>query len=87
VEYGGVTVFGRSRVIDDPIEARHGLQLLLDKYFSHLHPGQDYRPITDDELARTAVYRIDIDEWSGKRKAVAEGFPGAFFFAGGQGYK
>lgn len=80
VEYGGVTVFGRGQVIDDPDEARDGLQLLLDKYFPHLHPGQDYRPIADDELARTAVYRIAIDAWSGKRKSVAEDFPGAFWY-------
>lgn len=84
VEYGGVTIFGRGQVIDDSDEARHGLQLLLDKYFPHLHPGQDYRPITGDELARTAVYRIDIDAWSGKRKAVAEDFPGAFWFGEAQ---
>jgi hypothetical protein len=80
VEYGGVTIFGHGQVIEDPDEARHGLQLLLDKYFPHLHPGQDYRAITGDELARTTVYRIAIDAWSGKRKAVAEGFPGAFLF-------
>lgn len=80
VEYGGVTVFGRGRVVEDPAEARHGLQLLLDKYFSHLHSGEHYRPITDEELARTAVYRIEIDAWSGKRKAVEEEFPGAFWY-------
>jgi hypothetical protein len=80
VEYGGVTVFGRGQVIDDPVEARRGLQLLLDKYFPHLHPGEHYRPITDDELARTTVYRVDIDAWSGKRKAVGEDFAGAFWY-------
>ena len=41
------------------------LTLLLDKYFPHLHSGQDYRAITGDELARTTVYRIAIDAWSG----------------------
>ena len=80
VEYGGVTVFGRGQVVDDPAEARRALQQLLDKYFTHLQPGRDYRPITDDELARTTVYRIDIDDWSGKRKAVGEDFSGAFRF-------
>ena len=79
VEYAGVTVFGRAHVVQDPAEARRGLQLLLDKYFAHLKPGEDYRAITDEELARTAVYRVDIDAWSGKRKAVAEDFPGAFW--------
>lgn len=81
VEYGGVTVFGRGLVVEDDEEARHGLQLLLDKYFPHLRPGRDYRAIVDEELARTTVYRIDVEAWSGKRKAVAEDFPGAFWYA------
>jgi nitroimidazol reductase NimA-like FMN-containing flavoprotein (pyridoxamine 5'-phosphate oxidase superfamily) len=80
VEYASVVVFGRASLVSDQSEARHGLQLLLDKYFAHLHAGSDYRPITDEELARTQVYRIEIDEWSGKRKQVAEDFPGAFIF-------
>lgn len=84
VEYGGVTVFGRARVVEDAEQARAGLQLLLDKYFAHLRPGEHYRPITDDELVRTALYRIDIEQWSGKRKAVAEDFPGAFWFGDGR---
>lgn len=80
VEYAGVAVFGRASIIHDPAEARRALQLLLDKYFPHLKPGQHYRPTTDDELARTSVYRIAIDSWSGKRKAVEPDFPGAFYY-------
>jgi nitroimidazol reductase NimA-like FMN-containing flavoprotein (pyridoxamine 5'-phosphate oxidase superfamily) len=80
VEYEGVTVFGRAAVVTDEVEARGALQRLLDKYFPHLRPGRDYRPITPEELARTTVYRIAIDEWGGKRKAVAADFPGAFRF-------
>lgn len=80
VEYAGVTVFGRASVVGDEGEARHGLQLLLDKYFPHLQPGADYRPITDDELARTTVYRIDIEEWSAKQKVAADDFPGAVWY-------
>lgn len=82
VEYGGVTVFGLGSIVDGREEARAALQLLLEKYAPHLRPGEHYRPITDDELARTAVYRIDIDSWSGKRKQVAEDFPGAFWYGG-----
>ena len=81
MEFASVIVFGRASLVNDQAEARHGLQLLLDKYFAQLHPGSDYRPITDDELARTQVYRIEIDEWSGKRKQVAADFPGAFDYA------
>ena len=80
VEYKGVTVFGAATIIKDETEARRALQLLLDKYFPHLSPGQDYRPIIPEELNRTTVYRIDIEQWSGKQKKVAPDFPGAFFY-------
>ena len=78
VEYAGVVAFGTGRVVEDRDEARTALQMLLDKYAPHLRPGVDYRPTTDEELSRTAVYRIDIETWSGKQKEVAEEFPGAF---------
>ena len=80
VEYSGVVVFGAGAVVEDPQEAERGLQLLLDKYFPHLEPGPDYRPITADELKRTAVFRISIENWSAKRKAVGDDFPGAFLY-------
>lgn len=80
VEYAGVTVFGRATVVAADEEKTRGLQLLLDKYFPHLRPGRDYRPITQEELDRTAVYRIEIEQWSGKKKEVAADFPGAFFY-------
>ncbi len=78
VEYAGVVAFGTGRVVEDQDEARTALQMLLDKYAPHLRPGVDYRATTDDELKRTAVYRIDVEAWSGKQKEVPEDFPGAF---------
>jgi uncharacterized protein len=78
VEYCGVTVFGRGRVVADSDEAKAALQMLLDKYAPHLLPGRDYRATTAEELERTAVYRIDIETWSGKQKEVDADFPGAF---------
>lgn len=81
VEYEGVTVFGRAHVVADPVEAERGLQLLLDKYAPHLRPGRDYRAVTADELKRTAVYRVDVEAWAGKRKEAPADFPGAFAYA------
>ncbi len=80
VEYAGVVVFGTAVIVQDHEEAAHGLQILLDKYAPHLKPGQDYRPIMPEEIKRTAVYRIHIDSWSGKKKEVAPDFPGAFYY-------
>ncbi len=80
VEYNGVAVFGTVRVVDDPEACTVVLHKLLDKYFPHLQRDRDYRPVVAAELKRTTVFRLDIDSWSGKRKAVPEDFPGAFFY-------
>lgn len=79
VEYRSVVVFGRATIVDDEAEAARALQQLLDKYFPHLEPGRDYRPPVPEELKRTSVYRIAIDDWSGKKKEVDD-FPGAFHY-------
>lgn len=82
VEYAGVVILGRGRVVDDPEEKAYALQLILDRYAPHLRPGRDYRGITAEELRRTAVYRIDVEAWSGKQKAAPADFPGAFELPG-----
>lgn len=78
VEYAGVVAFGTGAIVTDEAEARAALRALLEKYAPHLRYGDDYRGTTDDELKRTAVYRVDIEAWSGKQKQVDPDFPGAF---------
>ena len=80
VEYAGVVVFGTATIVKDTDEATHGLQLLMDKYFPQYELGKDYEPISEATLKITAVYRIDIESWSGKEKKVQDDFPGAFYF-------
>lgn len=77
VEYAGVSAVGRVREVADPAEAEAALQGLLDRYAPHLRPGRDYRSIVPEELRRTAVYRLDVEAWSGKQKVVGE-HEGAF---------
>lgn len=80
VEFSGVVIFGRAVLVTDPAEAKYCLQLLVDKYFPHLLPGADYEPATDTDLKVTAVFRIDIESWSGKEKKVEGNPPGAFYY-------
>ncbi len=80
VEYEGVTVFGKVCIVEENELATHALQLLLDKYAPHLRPERDYRPITTEELKRTAVFRLEIESWSGKKKQAEDEFPGAFSY-------
>jgi len=76
-EYASVVIFGRAAIVADREEAGTALLGLLDKYCPDLAPGRDYRAITSEELDRTSVYRISIDEWSAKRKVVPNEFTGA----------
>jgi nitroimidazol reductase NimA-like FMN-containing flavoprotein (pyridoxamine 5'-phosphate oxidase superfamily) len=72
VEFTSVVVFGHARLLEDDAEKKRALQGLLDKYFPDLKPGADYRPITPEELELTAVFAVDIDAWSAKRKQAPE---------------
>ena len=56
------------------------MQLLLDRYFPHMKPGEDYREIIPEELNITAVYSLDVEQWSGKEDLSPPDFPGAFNF-------
>ncbi len=80
-EYYSVTVFGEIELVTDPAAAERALQALLDKYAPQLQPGRDYRPIQPEEIKRTAVYKLGIQDWSAKRQEEAEDYPGAFYYA------
>ncbi|NJD19017.1 MAG: pyridoxamine 5'-phosphate oxidase, partial [Gemmatimonadetes bacterium] len=78
VEYASVVVYGTAHVVEGAGEATHGLRMLMEKYAPHLRYGEDYQGIPAEDLERTAVYRVDIEAWSGKQKEAAEDFPGAY---------
>jgi nitroimidazol reductase NimA-like FMN-containing flavoprotein (pyridoxamine 5'-phosphate oxidase superfamily) len=80
VEYASVVIYGQVIVLTDERATRRGLQILLDRYFPHLKPGEDYHEIIPEELNITTVYCLDIEHWSGKQDASPPDFPGAFTY-------
>ncbi len=66
VQYRSVMAFGPVETVSDPAESRRLLYGLIGKYFPGMEAGREYRPITDKELARTSVYVMIIEAWSGK---------------------
>ncbi|HET6794029.1 MAG TPA: pyridoxamine 5'-phosphate oxidase family protein [Acidimicrobiales bacterium] len=64
MNYRSVMVFGRGAAVDDPAAKRQAMMAIVD----HMVPGRaaDTRPPTDDELRRTLVVRIPLDEASAK---------------------
>jgi nitroimidazol reductase NimA-like FMN-containing flavoprotein (pyridoxamine 5'-phosphate oxidase superfamily) len=80
VEYASVVAYGEIAVVDRDDDAKRFLQRLLDKYAPHLVVGQDYREPVPEEIVRTSVFRLAIESWTAKRKAVAADFPGAYLY-------
>lgn len=68
VAYQSVTVFGRASLVEDEQKVVEILLALMLKYFPEHVPGEDYPIPEADELKRTAVYKIEIEEWSGKEQ-------------------
>ncbi|KQR35971.1 pyridoxamine 5'-phosphate oxidase family protein [Deinococcus sp. Leaf326] len=66
VQYRSAVVFGTAYVITDPEEQRRALTTLSERVFPGLTVGETTRPISDADLARTRVYRLQITHWSGK---------------------
>lgn len=79
-EFASVMVYGTGEVVEDENEARHAMEMLMDKYFPHMKRGRDYRAITDRELQLTSVFKIIIEQWVGKENVQPENKNGAFFF-------
>jgi len=81
VEFASALLFGTIIIVDSPDEKYHGLQLLMGKYFPHLHSGEHYPAMVPNDFKGTMVYRLDIQAWSGKAKTAPPDFPGAFSFS------
>ncbi len=79
VEYGGVLVFGNAKLVYNDA-ATHGLKLIMAKYAPHLEYDKDYSGVSEADLKRTSVFKIDITAWSGKQKKVPEDFVGAYLY-------
>ena len=66
-EYESVVAHGPVRIVEESDVEREILARLMAKYAPDSTPEKDYRAITDDEVRRTTLLRLDIGDWSGKR--------------------
>lgn len=67
VEYQSVIVFGTAIKLTDQDKIVSVLLGLMQKYFPDHLPGEDYQLPRPEELKRTAVYQISIEEWTAKQ--------------------
>ena len=76
-EFASVVAYGTIGRIDDEAECTRALEGLLRKYVPHLEPGRDFRPTSPADLARTAVYRFDVDRRIAKHNIRSAEHPSA----------
>ncbi len=81
-EYASVIAYGSVRVVADAAECRRALEGLMAKYAPHLEAARDYEPMPDDDVERTTVYRIDLDERVAKHNVKPVDYP-AYDYGGG----
>lgn len=78
VEYASVDVFGPIHLVVDDTEKRHALETFMADFAPHLIEGEDYERISQQTMDITSVYRLDVEEWSGKHGEKAPDHPGAY---------
>jgi hypothetical protein len=78
VEYGSVVAYGPISLLADATEKRRVLEQFMAKFAPQLSPGEDYEEMTEESIDRTAVYRLDVESWSGKRGWKDPDHPGAY---------
>lgn len=78
VEFSSVVLYGQAEIMTDMNVAREKMQLFIDKYFTHLNPGEDYEELTEKAIEEISVIKVSIKCWGGKAKKERDDFPGAF---------
>lgn len=78
VEYTSVVAYGEIGLVEAAAEKRGVLERFMAKFAPHLSAGEDYEEMTEASVDRTAVYRLDVERWSGKRGEKAPEYPGAY---------
>jgi hypothetical protein len=77
VEYRSMVIFGKAQRVG-PEEAARALQMLVDKYAPHLKSGEAGGYLDLECMKTVAVFKIKIEQWSGKKNEFAPDKPGVY---------
>jgi nitroimidazol reductase NimA-like FMN-containing flavoprotein (pyridoxamine 5'-phosphate oxidase superfamily) len=66
-DYRSVMAFGRARLVDKPVEKRHALTMMVDRFFPSRTAG--LRAMSPQEFKATAVISMEIERASAKIRA------------------
>ena len=78
VEYSSVVAYGSIDFLTSREKKRRVLEQFMEKFAPQLTAGEDYEQMSEESIDRTAVYRLDIESWSGKKGWKNPDYPGAY---------
>ncbi|MFC5277698.1 pyridoxamine 5'-phosphate oxidase family protein [Halorubrum rubrum] len=78
VEYSSVVAYGTVDFVTERPAKRRVLERFMEKFAPQLTPGEDYEEMAAESIDRTAVYRLDVDSWSGKEGWKEPDHPDAY---------
>lgn len=83
VEYSSVVAYGTIELLHHDEGKRRVLEQFMQKYAPQLTEGEEYEAMTEESIGRTAVYRLDVESWSGKSGWKDPETPGAYELGSG----
>ena len=78
VEYASVVAYGTIDLLEARGDKRRVLERFMSKFAPQLTAGEDYEEMSEESIDRTAVYRLDVESWSGKRGEKSPDHPTAY---------
>jgi hypothetical protein len=78
VEYASVVAYGTIGLVGRRDDKRRVLERFMSKFAPQLTAGEDYEEMSEASIDRTAVYRLDVERWSGKRGEKPPDHPTAY---------
>ena len=78
VEYASVVAYGTIGLVGGRDDKRRVLERFMSKFAPQLTAGEDYEEVSEESIDRTAVYRLDVERWSGKRGEKPPDHPTAY---------
>ena len=78
VEYASVVAYGSIGLVEGRDDKQQVLERFMSKFAPQLTPGEDYAEMSEESIDRTAVYRLDVESWSGKRGEKSPDHPTAY---------
>jgi len=78
VEYASVVAYGTIDLLEARADKRRVLERFMSKFAPQLTAGEDYEEMSEASIDRTAVYRLDVERWSGKRGEKPPDHPTAY---------